>query len=63
LIEINDGGLNSSAVPNFYVVPHCGHRSAPRMLAALAGVVHDRQCADDDEHHRDDELARRFSRF
>ncbi len=24
------------------------------MLAALAGLVHDRQCADGDEHNRDD---------
>src|SRR6516225_9273305 len=49
LIEINDGGLNcrTSALPDFYVVPHCGHWSAPRVLAALVGVVHDRQRADD----------------
>jgi hypothetical protein len=57
LIEINDGGLNcrTSAVPNFYVVPHAGHWSAPRILAALAGVVHDRQRADGDEHNRDED--------
>jgi hypothetical protein len=56
LIEINDGGLNcrTSAVPSFYVVPH-GRRIAPRMLAALAGVVHDRQRADGDEHSRDED--------
>ena len=36
-----------------YLVPYAGHRSAPRMLAALAGVVHDRQRADGDEHNRD----------
>jgi hypothetical protein len=26
--------------PNLYVVPFGGHRSAPRVIAALAGVVH-----------------------
>jgi len=57
LIEINDGGLNcrTSAVPSFCVVVYAGHRSAPRVLAALAGVVHDRQRADGDEHKRDED--------
>jgi len=57
LIEINDGGLNcrTSAVPNFYVVLYARHRSAPRMLAALAGLVHHRQRADGDEHNRDED--------
>jgi hypothetical protein len=32
-----------------YVVPHSGHRSAPRVIAALAGFVHDRQSAADYE--------------
>jgi hypothetical protein len=55
LIEINDGGLNcrNSDLPSFYVVPYGGHRSAPRMLAALTGLVHHRQRADGDEHNRD----------
>jgi hypothetical protein len=39
---------------SFYMVPHGGHRSAPRMLAALAGVVHDRQRADSHQHYRDE---------
>jgi hypothetical protein len=63
LIEINDGvrfsrwaGLIArSASPSFYVVPYGGHRSAPRVLAALAGGVHDRQRADGDEHNRDED--------
>ena len=42
-------------MPDFYVVPHCGHRSAPRMLAGLADVVHDRQRADSHEHNRNEE--------
>jgi hypothetical protein len=55
LIEINDGGLNcrTSAVPSFYVVPYAGHWSTPRMLAALAGLVHHRERACGDEHNRD----------
>jgi hypothetical protein len=35
----------------FYVVPHGGHRSAPRVIAALAGFVHDRQSAADYEYN------------
>jgi hypothetical protein len=57
LIEINDGGLNcgTSAVPNFYVMLYAGHRSAPRMLAGLAGLVHDSQRAQGYEHNCDDD--------
>jgi hypothetical protein len=40
---------------SFYVVPYGGNRSAPRMLAALAGVIHDRQRADGHEHNRDED--------
>jgi hypothetical protein len=29
-----------------YVMPYSGHRSAPFMLTAFAGVVHERQGAD-----------------
>jgi len=47
--------LIASAVPGVYLVPYAGHRGAPRMLAALAGVVHDRQRADGDEHNRDED--------
>ena len=47
--------LIASAVPGVYLVPYAGHWSAPRMLAALAGVVHDRQRADGDEHNRDED--------
>jgi hypothetical protein len=32
------------------MVPYRGHRGAPAVLPALAGVVHDRQGAADDEH-------------
>jgi len=49
------GLIAGSALPGFYVVPHCGHRSAPRMLAGLADVVHDRQRADSHEHNRNEE--------
>jgi hypothetical protein len=38
---------------NFHVVLYAGHRSAPRMLAALAGLVHHCKRADGDEHNRD----------
>jgi hypothetical protein len=57
LIEINDGGLNcrTSALPGFYVLPYAGRRSAPRMLAAFAGVVHNCQRADSHEHNRDED--------
>jgi hypothetical protein len=41
----------NSAVASFYVMPYCGHWSTPLMLAALAGVVHDRQCADGQQHN------------
>ena len=46
-------GLIAGNSASFYVVAH-GRRSAPRMLAALAGVVHDRQRADGDEHNAPD---------
>ena len=39
----------------FYVALYRGFRSAPRVLAALAGVVHDGQRADGDEHNRDED--------
>jgi hypothetical protein len=57
LIEINDGGLNCriSALPGFYMLPYAGRRSTPRMLAALAGVVHNCQRADSREHNRDED--------
>jgi hypothetical protein len=32
-------------------MPYGGHRSAPGVLPAFAGVVHDRQSAADYEHH------------
>ena len=39
---------------SFFVVPYDGgHRSAPRVVAALAGFVHDRQSADDYEYNHD----------
>jgi hypothetical protein len=62
LIEIKDGvrfstwRLNcrtSAAAPSFYVLLYDGHWSTPRMLAALAGLVHHRQRAKSDEHNRD----------
>src|SRR5215469_4207497 len=38
--------------PSFYVVPHGGHRSAPRVIAALTSLVHDAQSAADHENNR-----------
>jgi hypothetical protein len=38
---------------SFRVVPHGGHWSAPRVIAALAGLVHDRQSAADYEYNHD----------
>ena len=38
---------------SFRVVPHGGHRSAPPVIAALAGLVHDRQSAADYEYNHD----------
>jgi hypothetical protein len=38
---------------SFRVVPHDGHRSAPRVIAALTGLVHDRQSAADYEYNHD----------
>jgi hypothetical protein len=66
LIEINYGvrfsrmsshqvNRRNSTAASFYVVLQAGRRSAPRMLAALAGVVHDCQCADSHEHSRDED--------
>jgi hypothetical protein len=42
-------------LPSFYLVPNAGRRSAPFMLAGLAGVVHDRQRADSHERNRDED--------
>jgi hypothetical protein len=39
----------------FHVVSHGGHRSAPRVIAALAGLVHDRQSATDYECNQDND--------
>jgi hypothetical protein len=45
--------IAASAAPGFYVVPHVGHWGAPRILAALTGLVHRSQRADGDERNRD----------
>jgi hypothetical protein len=37
------------------VMSYGGHWGAPLMLAALAGVIHDCQCADGQEHNRSDD--------
>jgi hypothetical protein len=42
-------------LPSFYVVPYGGRRSAPLMLAALAGLVHHRQRAHGDKQNRDED--------
>jgi hypothetical protein len=44
-----DWGLSS------YAVVHGGRRSAPRVIAALAGLVHDRQSATDYEYNQDND--------
>jgi hypothetical protein len=45
------GSDEMSLRPNVYVVPFGGHRSAPRVIAALAGVVHNPA----GHEHNDDE--------
>jgi hypothetical protein len=40
-------------MPDFHVMSDGGHRSTPLMLAALAGVVHDRQRANGSKHEGD----------
>jgi hypothetical protein len=44
---------NLLAVPRSYVVPDTGNRSAPLMLAALTGIVHDRERTDGYERTSD----------
>ena len=39
------------AVSRLHVVPDVEDWSAPSMMAALAGIVHDRQAAAGHEHH------------
>jgi hypothetical protein len=40
--------------PSFYVMPYDGgHRSAPGVITALAGLVHDRQSTADYEYNHD----------
>jgi hypothetical protein len=41
-----------SAVPSLHVVPDIGHLSAPCVMVALAGIVHDREAAAGHEHNR-----------
>ena len=41
-----------SAVPSLHVVSDIGHLSAPCMMVALAGIVHDREAAAGHEHNR-----------
>ncbi len=40
------------ACPGLCVVPDVGSWSAPTVMAALARVVHNRQCAADPDHNR-----------
>jgi len=42
----------NSTVLGFYVMPQGRHRSAPLVLAALAGVIHERQGANDQQRKR-----------
>ena len=41
-----------SAVPSLHVVSDIGHLSAPCVMVALAGIVHDREAAAGHEHNR-----------
>jgi hypothetical protein len=45
--------INSAAL-GFHGMAKGGHWSAPGVLLALAGVVHDSQRAEDHEHKRDE---------
>ena len=40
------------AVPSLYLVLYGRHTSAPRMVATLAGVIHDRKCAENQKRNR-----------
>jgi hypothetical protein len=42
-------------VLGFYVMLYGRHWSAPLMLTAFAGVVHERQGADGEQHNRDED--------
>jgi hypothetical protein len=42
-------------VIGFYVMLYGGHWSAPFMLAALTGIIHDRQSADGQQHNRSED--------
>jgi hypothetical protein len=59
LIEINADAkfrrCQNSTVLDFYVMTNDRHWGAPLMLAALAGVIQDCQCADGQEHNRSDD--------
>jgi hypothetical protein len=42
----------NSTVLSWYVMPYRRHWSAPLVLAALAGIIHNRQSADGRQHNR-----------
>jgi hypothetical protein len=60
LIEINSAmradqwllvNRQNSTVLSFYVMSYGRHWSAPLMLTALAGIIHERQRTDDQQHN------------
>ena len=46
-------GRQSRRRLSFTMMVHGGHWGAPRVMAALAGLVHDRESAADYEHNHD----------
>jgi hypothetical protein len=46
--------LDAISVPGLHVLPEVRHWSAPRVMVALAGAIHDRQTAAHHEHRGKD---------
>jgi hypothetical protein len=49
------GVRRNSAALGFYMMLYGRHWSAPLVLAALAGIIHDRKSAEGQQHNRDED--------